>query len=59
MKIDIFDPSKCHAKGEGLMKAMEDSTAGFKVDTKYAGKGELNVLVEGKTTQPAQSKYQC
>ena len=48
MKIDIYNPGRCSAEGDGLTKATEGTESMFMVDTKGAGKGELNVLVEGK-----------
>lgn len=52
MKIDIYDPSRCRATGDGLNKARENNIAMFTVDPQGAGKGELNVLVEGEFVKP-------
>ena len=46
-KLALGDASKCRMEGEGIIEAWLHEENRFRVDTKEAGVGQLNVLVEG------------
>ena len=54
-QVSVADPTAVKAEGEGLVKALVDESANFKLDTTEAGEASLNVSIQG----PKEAEMQC